>query len=73
MPYNLSKKILFLGYGKEQTILIDELIKIGCNVDWTEDKHFSASGYDLIISFGYRHIIKKEVIVQRDMIYTDVH
>ena len=62
MLNNLSKKILFLGYGKDQTILIDELIRIGCKVDWTADKHFSASGYDLIISFGYRHIIKNKFI-----------
>ena len=73
MPYNLSKKILFLGYGKEQTILIDELIKIGCKVDWTEDKHFSASGYDLIISFGYRHIIKKEVISNLNLPIINLH
>ncbi len=73
MLNNLSKKILFLGYGKEQTILIDELIKVGCEVDWTEDKHFSAIGYDLIISFGYRHIIKKEVISTLNLPIINLH
>ncbi len=73
MLNNLSKKILFLGYGKEKTILIDELIKIGCKVDWTENKHFSASDYDLIISFGYKYIIKKEVISTFNMPIINLH
>ena len=73
MLNNLSKKILILGYGKEQTILIEELIKIDCKVDWTENIIFEASDYDLIISFGYRHIIKKEFILSLNSPIINLH
>ena len=55
-------KILFLGY-KEQTTLISFLEGLGHNIDHTKDKITleTESNYDLIISFGYTHIIKKNI------------
>ena len=57
-----SKDILFLGYSEEETILIEKLREIGCKVDCFKDEGFDIGKYDLVISFGYRNIIKKELI-----------
>jgi len=59
---NPIKRILFLGYGKSQTKLIDALINKNCEVHHTQDLIRDNLNYDLIISFGYRHILKKNVI-----------
>jgi methionyl-tRNA formyltransferase len=55
-------KILFLGYSREQTSLINDLVSKKCEVWHTDEKIQSTVGYDLVISYGYRHILKKEVI-----------
>jgi methionyl-tRNA formyltransferase len=58
-------KILFLGYDKSSTSLIEFLESIGHEVIQTSEKITSEDvvGFDWLISFGYRHIISKEVIV----------
>ena len=73
MRENLSKKILFLGYDKNETILIDELIRNGCKVDSTKNKDFEVSGHNLIIVFGYRYIIKKEILLNIDFPIINLH
>lgn len=55
-------KILFLGYSREQTSLVDDLVNKKCEVWHTEDNIQSILDYDLIICYGYRHILKKELI-----------
>jgi len=55
-------KILFLGYSREQTSLVDDLVSKKCEVWHTDEKIQSTIGYDLVISYGYRHILKKEII-----------
>jgi len=55
-------KILFLGYSREQTTLVDDLVNKECEVWHTDEKIKSTVGYDLVISYGYRHILKKEII-----------
>lgn len=55
-------KILFLGYSREQTSLIDDLVSKQCEVWHTEEKILSTFGYDLVISYGYRYMLKKSVI-----------
>lgn len=57
-----SKKVLFLGYSTEQTSLISELSKSGCQVWHTQNRIESTTGFDLVVSFGYRYIIGKKVI-----------
>lgn len=57
-----KKTILFLGYKQTDTRLIDVLIENNCNVDHCSDKIDGSGSYDLVVSFGYRHIISKEVI-----------
>ena len=55
-------KILFLGNSREQTSLVDDLVSKKCEVWHTDEKIQSTVGYDLVISYGYRHILKKEII-----------
>jgi methionyl-tRNA formyltransferase len=56
-------KLLFLGYDKLNTSLIDKLEKAGASILQTSEKLtpaiFSAS-WELVVSFGYRHILKRE-------------
>jgi len=59
---NPKATILFLGYSEEQTRLIDELVSRNCKVFHTTEKITSTIGYDVVISYGYRHILKKETI-----------
>ena len=59
---NPTKKILFLGYSQSQTKLIDALVANNCIVDHTEEKIEVTKGYDCVVSYGYRHILKQNVI-----------
>ena len=59
---NPTKKILFLGYSQSQTKLIDALVANNCIVDHTEEKIEATKGYDCGVSYGYRHILKQNVI-----------
>jgi hypothetical protein len=55
-------KVLFLGYSERVTPLIDDLIANDCEVWHTEDKFTSTSGFDLVVSYGYRHILGRSII-----------
>lgn len=55
-------RILFLGYNNKQSTLIDFLEKRGHQISWTDSREIFVDGYDLIISFGYRHIIPKNIL-----------
>lgn len=57
-----TKKILFLGYNQSQTKLIDALVANNCIVDHAEEKLEAIKGYDFVVSYGYRHILKQNVI-----------
>ena len=68
-----SKKVLFLGYDENETILIKELRKTGCIV-YTSKKNICYDlDYDLIICFGYRHIIKEEVLSKLKIPIINLH
>ena len=55
-------KILFLGYNENQTRLIS-FIKNFYEVTHTSNKiDFDVSKFDLIISFGYRHILSSKIL-----------
>jgi len=56
------KRVLCLGYTREQTGLIDELVNTNCEVWHTQDKIETTQGFDFVISYGYRHILKKSII-----------
>jgi methionyl-tRNA formyltransferase len=55
-------KILFLGHSKRQTGIIAKLIDKQCYVSQTADKITTTQGFDLVISYGYRHILSKKII-----------
>lgn len=57
-----AKRVLFLGYTREQTSLVDELVNANCEVWHTQEKIESTAGFDFVISYGYRHILKKSII-----------
>lgn len=58
------KYVLFLGYGEEDTRLIEDLRNAGCVVHHSTGRMASFSPYDIVISYGYRHIIPKRLIDQ---------
>ena len=51
--------ILFLGYNKQETTLIDFLVSGNHDVNNSSNRFDDLSGYDLVISFGYRYIFKE--------------
>ena len=61
----MKKKILFLGYKKNQTKLIDELKKLK-NVKLFQSNKIITSNhakkFNTIICFGYRHVLDKKVL-----------
>tara|TARA_B100000963_G_C22565204_1_gene643326 strand:- start:201 stop:794 length:594 start_codon:yes stop_codon:yes gene_type:complete len=59
---NKKKSILFLGYDDDNTILLKKLKEFNCSVEHINNKVDNLSGYDLIISFGYKHILSKKII-----------
>jgi methionyl-tRNA formyltransferase len=63
-------KILFLGYSEKETSLIKFLRDCGNEVTENSERISTFKGYDLVISFGYRHIISKEMLdsVERKVI-----
>lgn len=56
-----KKTVLFLGYGRDHTTLIDALLAGNCEVHHSEDA-IPDVRYDLVVSFGYRHLIRQSQI-----------
>lgn len=54
--------VLCLGYDRTQTRIIEGLQNKGCCVWHAQDKIHTTAGFDLVVSFGYRHILRKDVI-----------
>ena len=60
---NKNKSILFLGYGEEQTSIISELRAKGYEVLQKSEKVEGIQDqFDLVLSFGYRHILTETLI-----------
>ena len=58
-----AKSILFLGYDKYQTKLIRELEEKNCKIiHQNTPLNVISSQFDLIISFGFKHIVKNELL-----------
>lgn len=66
-------RLLFLGYGENETRLISEFRKTGCAVTHTAEPVVSFAGYDLAVSFGYRHILKKELLERTTIAIINLH
>ena len=70
---NKKKSILFLGYDCKETILLEKLRNFNYVVEHSKKKIKNFSGYDLVISFGYKHILSKEAIATSDCEIINLH
>jgi methionyl-tRNA formyltransferase len=68
-----TKRVLFLGYTSDQTKIIDDLINANCEVWHTQEKIETTQGFDFVISYGYRHILKKSIIESSDAPIINLH
>jgi methionyl-tRNA formyltransferase len=68
-----GKKILFLGYTQKETSLIDYLINSKNEIWFNDDPIEFLNGYDLIISYGYRHIISGQAIASANCPIINLH
>lgn len=57
-------KALVLGYSPEETTLHSGLAELGFDVSWSQAKSSSRPtlDFDLVVSFGYRHLIPVSMI-----------
>jgi hypothetical protein len=72
-PSKRRKKVLFLGYDETETRLINCLIERECEVWHTQSPIKSTASYDFAVSFGYRHILKKEILESSDAPVINLH
>ena len=59
------KTILFLGYDSSKTKIIDSIRKLGVRVIHQDKKEIEESKFesvDLVISFGYRHLLSESIV-----------
>jgi len=56
------QKLLFLGYDRSQTRIIQTIEDRKWRVEQTSESVDSFEPYDLIVSFGYRHIMRWELL-----------
>jgi methionyl-tRNA formyltransferase len=56
------QKMLFLGYDRMQTSLIEKIEQSDWVVDHTAEPVVDFSDYDLVVSFGYRFILKTNTL-----------
>lgn len=68
-----TKQVLFLGYTSDQTKIINDLINANCEVWHTQEKIETTQGFDFVISYGYRHILKKAIIESSDAHIINLH
>ncbi len=66
------KRVLFLGYDCKQTCLIDVLSDAGCKVDHSADP-IDKFDYDLVVSFGYRHLIRRSKLARISCPIVNLH
>lgn len=71
----MTKRCLFLGYNNKQTKLINFLRKKKFKVRHTNKKliNKNLNNFDLIISFGYRHLIDKKIIFKLNRPILNLH
>jgi len=56
------KKILFLGYDEKETSIISKLVELGHEVWHASGSVSELDDFDLIVSFGFRYIIKESLL-----------
>lgn len=68
-----KQKILFLGYSRKETRLIDYLEKKNCIVEHSSKHIKEKRNYNFAISFGYRHILSQETISNLNFKIINLH
>ena len=68
-----KKSILFLGYDKKQCSIISFLERKGYLVKNKKTKLSQITNHDFIISFGYKHIIEKEILEKLKIPVINLH
>jgi folate-dependent phosphoribosylglycinamide formyltransferase PurN len=68
-----KSRVLFLGHDEQRTDLIAALVERDCEVWHTADRIASTAGYDLVVSFGYRHILSGVVIASSPAPIVNLH
>tara|TARA_B100000315_G_C14564107_1_gene582024 strand:- start:205 stop:867 length:663 start_codon:yes stop_codon:yes gene_type:complete len=68
-----ARKVLFLGYNQKQTKLIEALISDGHEVWHCDHKITCTDGYDIAISFGYKYILKENVVNNNSCPVVNLH
>ena len=71
--YKKSKKILFIGHSKKKTKLIKYIADLGHEVWWENKKIKQIKNFDMVISFGYRHILSKEILQNKKCKFINLH
>ncbi len=68
-----GQKILFLGFDRNKTSLIDYLISKGHEVWHTEKTISAVTDFQFVISFGYMHMITREVLRDHKCLFINLH
>jgi methionyl-tRNA formyltransferase len=55
-------RVLFLGYSEADTAIVNAIVEKNYEVWHTDDRIATTEGFDIAISFGYRHILRQDVI-----------
>lgn len=55
----MAKTVCFLGYDRNQTRLVPYIEQLGFDVSEISDPCDDLPNYDVVVSFGYRHILRK--------------
>lgn len=66
-------RILFLGYGREETRLIDEIISAGYELWHTESEITDSDKFDVAVSYGYRHLISDSELRNKNCLFVNLH
>jgi len=69
----MRNSILFLGFNRNETSLVNFLESKGCKVNCTKEKIEKTQEFNLIISFGYRHIISNEILFNSKVPIINLH
>lgn len=56
------KRILFLGYSEPDSLLVPFLKSTNNFVEMTSEMVDNLSNFDLVLSYGYKHILKSDVL-----------
>lgn len=58
----MQKRLLFLGYDKNKTRLLDVIEEQGWTIVHKSGRETDFSGYELVISFGYKHKLTNDAL-----------